>query len=516
MGLMRAWSGRIVRSVKQKNVIRKKLLLYFLVSAVLVNSICLYTYNNTRLLINRLNQIFINDITLTNLSSGVEAVHSSLKEYLTTNNSKDLEAFLNSSNRLREQTGKLKTVLSNDESKLLLLDIKEMISTYLSHTAAAEYHKRGRNINGYSEYFNEASQVYDYINRYIEKLKIYQFQENNRNYLELDRWLGGLQSFNMLVILVAMLVNIALIFWFAWSITAPIITLSKAAGEIADGNYDIPAVLVRSNDEVRSLAITFNRMTESIRRQLVEIRQKAEIESRLQDQQVQNLKMRSMLNESQLKTLQAQINPHFMFNTLNAGMQLALFEGAERTQAFLEKLAESLRYNLGDIGSSATLAQEIASIDNYIYLLRERFGDSVRYDKLIEPGLPEVLMPRMILQPIVENAFMHGISQMEGGGEICLRVCREGARVLVRVEDRGPGMASATRERLLAGQWHNPDGDAAARSHSGHGLGLGNVIERLMLYFGAESVEQIVSIDSAPGAGTRITLALPAARSEEP
>ncbi len=515
MNALWAKASRLLRSVRQKNVIRKKLLLYFLISAVLVNSICLYTYNNTRLLINKLNQIFINDITLTNLSNGVDAVHTSLKEYLTTNNSKDLEAFLNNSNRLREQTNEIRTVLSNDESELLLLDIKQMISTYLSHTAAAEYRKRGRDINGYSEYFNEASQVYDYINRYIEKLKIYQFQENNRNYLELDRWLGMLQTLNMLVILVAMLVNIALIFWFAWSITEPIIKLSKVAGQIADGNYDVPPVDVRTNDEVKSLATTFNRMTESIRKQLVEIRQKAEIESRLQDQQVQNLKMRTMLNESQLKTLQAQINPHFMFNTLNAGMQLALFEGAERTQTFLEKLAESLRYNLGDIGNSATLSQEIASIDNYVYLLRERFGDSVRYVKEIEAGLPDLSMPRMILQPIVENAFVHGIGQLEGGGEISLKAWRVGSHVLVRVGDKGPGMAPATQARLLAGQWHSQETGSGVRSHSGHGLGLGNVIERLMLYFGVENASQVLAIEGGSGDGTRITLTLPFAGSEE-
>jgi two-component system, sensor histidine kinase YesM len=512
---LKSFTKKILKSITQKNVIRKKLLLYFLLSAILVNSICFYTYNNTRLLINKLNQIFINDITLTNLSSSVDAVESSIKKYLTASHSEDLENYLNSSNQLRKKAGELKTVISNDESELLLLDIKQMIYTYLNDTSAAEYRKRGRDVNGYSDYFNEASQTYDYINKYIDKLKIYQFQENNQNYIQLDRSLGILQVFNMAVILVAMLVNIALIFWFTYSLTAPIIKLSKAAGEIADGNYDVPAVKVKTNDEVKTLALSFNRMADSIRRQLVEIRQKAEIESRLQDQEVQNLKMRTMLNEAQLKSLQAQINPHFMFNTLNAGMQLALFEGAERTQAFMEKLSESLRYNLGNIDKSATLKLEITNIDNYIYLLKERFGDKINYTKQIEPDLPELMMPRMILQPIVENSFIHGIGELDDGGTISLTATLDSRTIRVEIEDNGPGMPDDTIRRVLSEDYRNPPMVPEQAQKTGHSIGLSNVIERLILYYGASGPGQVVEISSGQGCGTKVTLKLPLNNSED-
>lgn len=500
----------------QKNVIRKKLLLYFLISSILVNSICLYTYNNTQLLINKFNQIFINDIMLTNLSDNLDEVEASIKSYLTTSHQEDLENYQISSNQLRKKAGALKTVLSNNESDLLLVDIKGMIFTYLGDTDAAEYGKRGRDITRYSSYFNEASRIYDYINRYIDKLKLYEFQKNNINYLQLDKWLGMLQIFNMAVILAAMLVNIALIFWFAYSLTEPIIKLSKAAGEIADGNYDIPEVKVRSSDEVKTLATTFNRMAEGIRRQLVEIRQKAEIESRLKEQEVQNLKMRSMLNEAQLKTLQAQINPHFMFNTLNAGMQLALFEGAERTQAFMERLSESLRYNLGNIDKTATLNMEIANIDNYVYLLRERFGDKISYEKNIGVGLPEVSMPRMILQPIVENSFIHGIGEMERGGVITLSAGLAGETVRVEVFDNGPGMDEETLERIVSGDYRNPppEREGGQRS-SNHSIGLRNVIERLMLFYRAEDANSVIEIASRRGSGTKVTLKLPVNKPED-
>jgi sensor histidine kinase YesM len=506
---------KIRKNPVKKNVIRKKLLLYFLVSAILVNSICLYTYNNTRMLISRLNQIFINDIDLTNLSGSVINVEASLKAYLTTNDSEDLEDYLDDSYKLSGQADKLSTTLSNDESELLLVDIKGMISTYLGYTEAAAQEKRGRDINGYSADFNNASQIYSYINSYIDKLKIYEFQENNTNYLQLDSRLGMLQIFNILVILIAMIANIILIFWFSYSLTEPIIKLSKAAGEIADGNYDIPDVNVSSNDEVTTLSVTFNRMTDSIRKQLVEIKQKAEIEIRLHDEQMQNLKMKSMLDDAQLKSLQAQINPHFMFNTLNAGMQLALFEGAERTQAFMEKLSESLRYNLGNMDKSATLSLEITNIDNYIYLLKERFGDKINYVKRIEDGLPQIQVPRMILQPIVENAFLHGISEKEAVGVISLSAERNGDMVLVSVADNGPGMDERNISSILGEDYKKSPIELDAGSKTGFSIGLRNVIGRLMLYYGAVDTNEVIEIESSPGSGTKFTLKLPIKRPEE-
>lgn len=511
LGLGKA-AGRVWRKLIRKNVIRKKLLLYFLVTSILVNSICLYTYNNTRVLISQLNQIFLNDVALTNLSNSVADVENSIKSYLTTSHSEDLDSYLYNSSKLQKQLGNqsfwLDADLTNAESELLLLDIRGMIKTYLEYTKAAESGKRGRNIEAYSQSFNEAGKIYGYITKYIDKLKIHEFQENNTNYIELNRWLEALQLFNMAVILAAMAVNVVLIFWFVYSLTDPILRLSKAAGEIADGNYDVGEVAVEANDEIRVLALTFNRMAESIRRQLVEIRQKAEIESRLHDQELQNLKMASMLSDAELKSLQAQINPHFMFNTLNAGMQLAMFEGAERTQAFMERLSESLRYNLGNIDKSATLSQEVENIDNYIYLLRERFGDKLTFVKRIEYGLPDVPMPRMILQPIVENAFMHGIAGMESGGVITLTARRVGGAVRVEVADNGAGMDAEAVERALEGGLDDP---APEQTQPGHGIGLRNVIGRLILYYGAEGAHQLAGIQSGRGEGTVVTLTLPCA-----
>jgi sensor histidine kinase YesM len=491
-----------------KNVIRKKLLLYFLISAVLVNSISFFTYNNTQILIKKLNSIFINDITLTNLSKNVDSVEISMKGYLLNSHSKDLQNYLDSSDRLRNMAADLTTTLSNNVSDLLLVDIKNMISTYLDDTDKAVTEKRGTDINGYSDKFNESNRIYDYINAYINKLKIYQFQENNKNYLELDSRLGMLQVFNIIVILVGMIVNIILIIWFAFSITEPIIKLSKSANAIAEGNYNMPDVKVDSNDEVKTLATAFNRMAESIRKQLVEIRQKAQIENQLKETEMQNLKIKSTLDEAQLRSLQSQIDPHYIFNTLNAGMQIAMFEGAERTQSFLENFSQTLRYNLGNIRKPATLNEEIENIDNYIYLLKERFGDKIAYVKHVDKDLPEVFMPRMILQPIVENSFIHGIGEKERGGLISLSAACIDGKVCVEISDNGSGMSKKTIAKIMSEDYLNFPIDLQERPKNNYSIGMRNVIGRLMLYYHAAETNQVIEIKSELGLGTKVIIKL--------
>lgn len=494
-----------------KNVIRKKLILYFVVSSVIVNLVGFYTYYNTRILTYKLNTIFTNDVNLTNLCDTIDSVEASLKAYLTTSHSTDLQDYLVSSNNLRQIVTNLKTTLSNNESDLLYVDIKNMMFTYLQHTDFAVQEKRGRNIDGYTDEFNEATQVYNYINEYIDKLKVVEFRENNANYLRLSNELQRLQFFNMIILIVGLCVNFVLVLLFAYRITEPIIRLSKAASEIAKGNYNIPKIAVKTNDEIKTLAVSFNRMAESIKKQLIEIRKKAEIENRLKQQEMQNIKMKSMLDEAELRSLQAQIDPHFMFNTLNAAMQLAMFEDAERTQLFLENFSNLLRYNLGTISIPSTILDEISNIESYIYLLKERYGRKFEFNEYIEDGIPNLQIPRMTLQPIVENSFIHGINEMESGGVISVSVKRCGDYVHVVISDNGRGMSKETIDKILSDN-HSSLTKVDSTGHKSQSIGLRNVISRLMLFYHIEKESDVIEIESI--SGTKTTLKLPIKREE--
>jgi sensor histidine kinase YesM len=198
-----------------------------------------------------------------------------------------------------------------------------------------------------------------------------------------------------------------------------------------------------------------------------------------------------------------------MFNTLNAGMQIAMFEGAERTQSFLENLSQTLRYSLSNISKPATLNQEIENIDNYIYLLKERFGDKIAYVKHVDKDLPEAEMPRMILQPIVENSFIHGIGEKEQGGLIVLSASRCGDKVHVEVSDNGTGMSSETMTKILSEDYLNSPIDLNESPNNNYSIGMRNVIGRLMLYYHAAEPGQVIEIKSELGLGTRVIIKVP-------
>ena len=254
-------------------------------------------------------------------------------------------------------------------------------------------------------------------------------------------------------------------------------------------------------------------MAESIKNQLVEIQEKTRIENRLKEQEVQNLKMKSMLNEAELQTLQAQIDPHFMFNTLNAALQLAMFEGADRTQLFLENFSELLRYNLGNMSTPSTLLDEIGNVENYVYLLNERYGNKIRLVKKVEEKVANLPMPRMTLQPIVENSFIHGINTLENGGFISVTAAAAEKTVRVEIADNGRGMSSETVQRILS-SCRSTGTIPVPYDNKGHSIGLKNVFSRLLLFYRVENVNDMIEIESKENIGTKVTIKLPTGNQE--
>ena len=140
-------------------------------------------------------------------------------------------------------------------------------------------------------------------------------------------------------------------------------------------------------------------MLDSIRIHIKQQRESIEKQAQMKERE---LLMETHLKEAQLKYLQAQINPHFLFNCLNAGAQLAMLEDAERTGVFLEKMADFFRYNVRKMEDDALLWEEVDAVDNYIYILNVRFAGDINYEKDVDEGIGNFRIPSMILQPLVE------------------------------------------------------------------------------------------------------------------
>lgn len=493
-----------LKKVLRFNTIRGKLLIYSLLLILIMISTSLYTLYNAKRILEKFDYMFINDMYLTKLSVDIQTIDEQLLNYLTTKSSNSLRDYTKISDSLRISSNKMSRDISYDSGKLMLKDIGNMIDKYLTQGDAAISSKRGRNIEECNLRYSESKEIVGYINSYIKQLNLNQFHENTEKYFSITEKLKLLQILNIVIIGSTFLLNVVLTFWFANKTAVPIVSLAKSANEMTKSNFDTEDVEVDTKDELKVMADAFNKMKGHIRNHIGELKYQAETESKLKDEKLANLKMKNLLKNAELKALQSQINPHFLFNTLNAGVQLAMMEGAEKTGVFLEKMSELFRYNLRKMDTPVTLGEEIDNVYAYIYLLQTRFGDLIKYEYFIDEDAIDVVMPSQIIQPIIENACIHGINDMEVGGKICLRVRKVGDMIQVIIEDNGKGMDSKTIHEI-----YNLDFEEPVNKHKrGHttSIGMRNVIKRLKAFYGKEDVFEI---RSETGKGTSVILKLP-------
>jgi signal transduction histidine kinase len=209
--------------------------------------------------------------------------------------------------------------------------------------------------------------------------------------------------------------------------------------------------------------------------------------------------MRAELAQAELRALKAQLEPHFLFNTLNAIASLIPSNPAA-AEEMTTRLADVFRYALSaSERETAPLADELAFAHSYLDIERVRFGDRLRVITTVEPGLERAPVPSLLLQPVVENAVRHAIAPRAEGGTIRLSAKRAGGALLLTVEDDGPGIDAATAARILEG------GNGARREPGSRGFGLFALRERLR----AAGLEHALALSTPPGGGTRVTITLP-------
>jgi two-component system, LytTR family, sensor kinase len=194
------------------------------------------------------------------------------------------------------------------------------------------------------------------------------------------------------------------------------------------------------------------------------------------------------LNEARLAALSRQINPHFLFNTLNSVTSLIRLDPHQARQMVV-KLSNILRRLLRQQDNLTPLREELSFIDDYLAIEMVRFGDKLHFVKDTDPATLDLLVPSMLLQPLVENSIRHGLSSKVDGGTIRVRSRLMGGRLQILVEDDGVGIAEAKLATLFE-----------------QGIGVSNVNERLKVLFGAEYK---MWIDSRPGEGTSTGIEIP-------
>lgn len=465
-------------------------LLIFIVNVVLLKGI-----DNMS---DRMDEVYQENLFLNELTEDLDGLQNSMTEYLNVKTSDALEEFYKAEQQYRNDCDELQETIADEMSVRMERNIKKMSENYLEAANLTIEAKRGRNVEKYRMGYEKASEIYDFITATIYSLNNEQFQKNSRNYSEM---LATFRKFEMtvtIVMLAVILCNIVLITRLTFKLLSPLQKLKNAAQTVATGNFEIEPIPVSAEDEIGVVTKTFNKMVVSIQEYIEQIKQSMENERALKEKE---LTITADLKDAQLKYLQAQINPHFLFNTLNAGAQLAMMEGADRTYEYVQHMADFFRYNVKKSSQEVTLGEELTLIDNYIYILNVRFAGDIGYEKDIDEALLNTPMPGMILQPIVENCVNHGIREMMGSGIIRLKVFESEGSVCVSVSDNGKGMSHEMIERILSGEQIIRDG-----SHDSNGIGLVNCIARLRYFTGNENPMDIVSGGENEGTAFIITL----------
>ena len=334
----------------------------------------------------------------------------------------------------------------------------------------------------------------DYLDRLYTVYRVQGYLETHAGRLEQMTVESGNERYEMqrplfiIVPVVSILWGAAALLMVRWlnrsvqrSIVRPMVELAEDSRRIGENDFTGPDTHAEGEDEIASLVRAFCTMKASTRGYIEALTEKH--------------KMEKQLDEVRLQMLKNQINPHFLFNTLNMIASTAQIEDAAATEKMINALSRLFRYNLKSTDSVMPLGRELKVVQDYMYLQQMRFGQRIRYDTDCSPDTLEVLVPSFALQPLVENAIIHGISPKGQGGRIHVRSWMRGARLWISVADTGRGMAL---ERLEEIRMALEQGDEKAT-----GVGVGNIYRRVHgMYQDGE-----VFIYSSEGRGTVVQMA---------
>lgn len=298
-----------------------------------------------------------------------------------------------------------------------------------------------------------------------------------------------------MVIFITTMICIILSFYFAFSvsrsISQPIAQLQKKMKQVGKGDFDID-VDVKTEDEIGHLSNSFDKMVKKTK-QLIENVYQSEIYQK----------------EAELNALQAQINPHFLYNTLQTIDMMAEEEGVDDISDACQALSKIFRYSINRGQEYVHLKDEITHIKNYMLIQKLRFGKKVAVEYEIENECDELFIVKLIIQPLVENAVLHGIENSIGMCTIKVKAYCQEELLFVEVWDDGDGIKEELLEELNSSlQTLSPDKIVHQVGYSGtHGsIGLKNTNARIKLYFGNEYG---ITILSKEGQGTLVRLKLP-------
>ena len=266
----------------------------------------------------------------------------------------------------------------------------------------------------------------------------------------------------------------------ARNITSPIQKLRDSMKRVQKGDFSAAEIEVYSDNEIGSLTRSFNVMTHKI-----------------QDLMAQNIQEQEQKRKIELKALQSQINPHFLYNTLDSIIWMAEGKKNEEVVLMTASLARLLRQSISIENELVTIGQEIEYVRSYLTIQKMRYKDKLEFEINVDPRITHAQIIRLVLQPIVENAIYHGLKYKESKGMLKVHGYELGERIIIDITDDGVGMDEETLKHIY---------DKHKVNYHSNGVGVYNVQQRLVLYYGKEYG---IIYHSEKGKGTTATVVIP-------
>ena len=426
------------------------------------------------------------------------AISDSLRnfdDYLSTENAYKLSDYHVAISHGSDMIKDISSLIGMDNrAAFTLSSIKESFGSYIRECNRT-YELFGLGKQDYYGKKERAGKIAEYMNIYLDEL-ISIIIENNIGELAATSHSRFLLLFaNLIVLFIFIIFLIAIILIFSRNLSRPLKNLSQTAIRISEGNLDARAVTGSHDRQVNLLTETFNEMADDIQKMMQDLTKRIDAEKKLLEEQKKNMEVEAQLDRATFLALQTQTNPHFLFNTLNTIDRTIQLGKTADARKMLHSISSLMRYNLSDGNTPAVMREEVEITEEYLSIQKIRFSDRLSYSIDIDDKLLDtVFMPRFTLQPLVENAIIHGLTGKEEGGNVSIRAVEEGNDIVLSISDDGVGMREEAIKEALNKSWR-------ASRH----IGISNTMHRIELF---TERQDAFSITSEIGKGTTVMIRL--------
>lgn len=492
---------KMIRMIRNQSI-RTQLIIYFLAVAITIGGSILYIIHRNQSVMQQQEQ-YLEYIAKVSQISRIQDENEKLLGDLILQVSEEKKQELRTNIETTEVLlGEIKKQTNYVEVGLRVRVMEYLLKRFQNQTQEMIWlkefeHENEETLDYESSYYQVYLKNRDIISRmnsYIHEILVTSIDENKESVAKSKK--DTMRMRQVLVVTVVVILFLAMYFYYfiAAYITSLVKKILHMTKQVSHGKRVQTLETTEAPKEIHELIESFNILLTTMDTLSQEADQKAKLELQLAEDELEKTKMRELLKEAQLQGLQMQIQPHFLFNTLNVISMMAMLENSSRVYDLIVALSKFLRHSLKKESSIVPLLEEVDMVKQYLYIIKARMGEQLDYQIHMEVENEQIDLPLFTLQPLVENAFKHGLEDKMEKGLLRIDAKMRGEVLLLRVFDNGKGMTREVCSRL-----RELIQEKEIRLDQEAHIGVKNVVSRLNMIYG-ERVRY--EIRSKEGQGT--------------